>query len=111
MKICKSIYMFLGVTCLTSFPTDCIYADANLSDRAKATYYDTKVKAKDAYDDASDRVKATYYDTKVKVKDACDETPNTPHQAYDDASDRVKATYYDTKVKVKDAYQETGKVQ
>lgn len=70
MKNFKFVFFFFAITSVTSMHAD-------LSDRAKATYYDAKVKAEDAsdtieekYNDASDRAKATYYDTKVKAKDA-----------------------------------------
>lgn len=47
----KNFTFILFTACVAHFSSSFIYAD--FSDEAKATYYDTKVKVKEAYKEAS----------------------------------------------------------
>jgi len=70
---------------------------------------EVKAEAQDGYDYSSDKAKAAYYEAKVKTKDAYNDASERFEGAYDEAADKTKAAYYDAKVKAKDAYEDAVK--
>jgi|GEM_PF-4546800 len=102
MKYTKILFTFAGFFCFTTF--------SQATDKTMGEKVDeVKAEAQDGYDYSSDKAKAAYYEAKVKTKDAYNDASERFEGAYDEAADKTKAAYYDAKVKAKDAYEDAVK--